>query len=82
MPLSSLVVTNLKIVGLSQTKVVAVKTKFTENEMRAKIDIEIPNLFIEGTYKGEPRYAQMNYIPRGYFNSTTGTTADDLQWDE
>lgn len=70
--LSSLLIRNTKIVGLKHTKVTSVKTQFTDNEMRAMIDIEMPRIFIEGTYKGESRYTNIGYAPRGYFNMTAG----------
>lgn len=72
MLLSSLLIRNTKIVGLKHTKVTSVKTQFTDNEMRAMIDIEMPRIFIEGTYKGESRYTNIGYAPRGYFNMTAG----------
>lgn len=38
--------------------------------MNAIIDVEMPKVFIEGLYKGESRYANINFAPRGYFNFT------------
>lgn len=70
--LSSILVKNTKVVGLKNTRVKSVKTQFTDNEMRALIDIEMPRIFIEGTYKGESRYTNIGYAPRGYFNMTAG----------
>ena len=61
---------NFKVVGLGKTKVNSVKSQFTENTMTAVVDIEIPNVFIEGLYKGEGRYTAIRYQPKGYFNLT------------
>lgn len=70
--LSSLVIKNARVVGFSKAKINAVKTQFTENEMSAVIDVEVPRLFIEGVYKGQGRYTNLRYGPQGYFNLTAG----------
>lgn len=70
--LQSLVIKNMKVHGFSKSKINSVKTDFTDNEMRATIDVEIPRIFLEGFYKGEGRYSNLRYGPKGYFNLTAG----------
>lgn len=76
--LSSLAISKARIVGLSKSKVISVKSDFTENEMRAIIDIEIPKIFFEGVYKGAGRYTNLSFGPKGYFNVTASKWFNSL----
>lgn len=71
MLLSSLIMKNFKVLGLGKTKVNSVNVKFPAHGMMAEIDISMPKIFIEGLYKGQGRYANLQYSPKGYFNATT-----------
>lgn len=70
--LSSLVLKNFKIAGLSKTTVKSVKSDFGQNSMNAEIEISIPQVVVEGLYKGEGRYTNIRVAPKGYFNLTAG----------
>lgn len=70
MLLSSLIMKNFKVLGLGKTKVNSVNVKFPANGMMAEIDVSMPKIFVEGLYKGQGRYTNLQYSPKGYFNVT------------
>lgn len=77
--LSSLVIKKVKVVGFANTKIMSVKSRFTEDSMNAVINVEIPKAIVEGVYKGEGRYSNLRYGPQGYFNATGSESINQLK---
>lgn len=69
MLLPSIFVKKVKVSGFSRTKFHSVKSKFTKNTMNAQIEVTIPEIVLEGVYKGE--FANLPFLrPSGFFNMT------------
>lgn len=67
-PTSSLTIKKIKTTGYSKGRILSVNSRIKENTTR--IEVQFPQIYVEGSYSGIGRYPSLGFEPRGYFNMT------------
>jgi Haemolymph juvenile hormone binding protein (JHBP) len=57
-----------KALGLSNTRVVGVRSRATDEKFNLEIDLMLPSLVLEGSYRGEGQVNAMQMSGKGFFN--------------
>ncbi|XP_032688500.1 uncharacterized protein LOC116852166 [Odontomachus brunneus] len=63
---------NTTIEGLKMIRFIAVRSHFSDDAFRLKIDARIPKIYAEGIYDAFGTIAEFRFNGKGYFNVTIG----------
>lgn len=59
---------SIKVYGLSRAEIKKVNTTITDTGLRSEMNVFIPRVFIEGSFKGSVKLNNLRMNPKGIFN--------------